>query len=60
VKGEKPIPRTNHAVTSVGTNMYLFGGNDTTKPGKDHLRYGTYGDFQILDTRMKLGDFSDF
>jgi len=50
VKGEKPIPRTNHAVTSVGTNMYLFGGNDTTKPGKDHLKYGTYGDFQIFDT----------
>jgi len=50
VKGDRPIPRTNHAVTSVGTNMYLFGGNDTTKPGKDHLKFGTYGDFQVFDT----------
>lgn len=50
LKGEKPVPRTNHAVTAVGTNMYLFGGNDTTKPGKDNLKYGTYGDFQVFDT----------
>jgi len=48
--GTSPVARTNHAVTSVGTKMYLFGGNDTTKPGKSDMRYGTYGDLQILDT----------
>jgi len=48
--GTPPVARTNHAVTSVGNKMYLFGGNDTTKPGKSDMRYGTYGDLQILDT----------
>jgi len=50
VTGDTPIPRTNHAVTVVGHKMYLFGGNDTTNRDTKHRRkYGTYGDFFVLD-----------
>lgn len=61
--GTAPIPRTNHAVTSLGKNMYLFGGNDTTQFGHSYnpvlatrgsIRYGAYGDFHILNTETMI------
>jgi len=51
VKGQVPIPRTNHAVSAHGDKMYLFGGNDTTTPDKEKLRCGTYDDFAVFDTK---------
>jgi len=49
--GERPIPRTNHAVASVDHSVFLFGGNDTTNPQLQACQYGTFGDFWELDTR---------
>lgn len=48
--GNPPIPRTNHAVTAIGSKMYLFGGNDTTRAPTDEFKHGTYGDFLAFDT----------
>jgi len=52
VGGKPPVPRTNHAIAACGNKIFLFGGNDTTKPANEcgtDLKYGTYGDFQVFD-----------
>lgn len=56
VHGTSPTPRTNHTITAVGQNIYLFGGNDTTRADSNnsYLKFGTYSDFQVLDTGKKI------
>jgi len=48
-----PIPRTNHQFVTVGDQVYLFGGNDTTRitSNPDGGQFGTFGDFWQLDTK---------
>jgi N-acetylneuraminic acid mutarotase len=45
VKGEQPMPRTNHACTAVGSKIYIHGGNVTM----DDV-YTVLNDFFVLDT----------
>jgi len=47
-----PIPRTNHQLVSVDDQIYLFGGNDTTRvfQNEDGGQFGTFGDLWRLDT----------
>ncbi|KAL6012027.1 hypothetical protein ACLOJK_002498 [Asimina triloba] len=35
VKGNPPIPRDSHSCTTVGNNLFVFGGTDGTKPLND-------------------------
>ncbi|CAH9095738.1 unnamed protein product [Cuscuta epithymum] len=41
MKGAVPMPRDSHSCTTVGDNLYVFGGTDGRKP---------LGDLRILDT----------
>lgn len=46
VKGEIPVSRTNHAAASVGSKMYIFGGNNNN----EHGVYQVLDDLYMLDT----------
>lgn len=41
MKGAVPIPRDSHSCTTVGDNLFVFGGTDGRRP---------LGDLHILDT----------
>lgn len=41
IKGTPPTPRDSHSCTTVGDNLFVFGGTDGTNPLKD---------LHILDT----------
>lgn len=41
IKGTPPTPRDSHSCTTVGENLFVFGGTDGTNPLKD---------LHILDT----------
>jgi N-acetylneuraminic acid mutarotase len=45
-KGSIPPSRTNHASSSVGKNMYMFGGNNNNEAGQ----YQVLDDLSMLDT----------
>jgi len=45
VKGDIPLPRSNHALTVIGNKLYIFGGSIGDKPDK----YTVTNDFYILD-----------
>lgn len=50
IKGTPPTPRDSHSCTTVGDNLYVFGGTDGTNPLRD---------LHILDT-CKLFDCLPF
>lgn len=48
IKGVPPLPRDSHSCTTVGDNLYVFGGTDGMRPLKD---------LHILDTCELLRSF---
>lgn len=45
IKGTPPTPRDSHSCTTVGNNLYVFGGTDGMRPLRD---------LHILDTCEQL------
>eukprot|EP01132_Coremiostelium_polycephalum_P007547 gene7547-9279_t len=46
LRGQSPISRTNHASAVVGSNVYIFGGNNNNEFG----HYQVLGDLHVLNT----------
>jgi len=47
VRGDLPLPRTNHAAAAIGNKLYIFGGNNTNALTG---QYQVLDDFYSLDT----------
>eukprot|EP01133_Synstelium_polycarpum_P018253 gene18253-21842_t len=46
VRGDSPVSRTNHASVTVGSKVYIFGGNNND----EHGHYQVLDDLHVLDT----------